>query len=420
MLERPKKRYTAVTATLFGMLALLALAMWGCGTSGYDNPNAGITTTQTPTALIEAATLKQWVDEGKVNNQDTATRDKVVVLEVTTSAAYATSHIPGSLLMNSGGELTMTRLEGVAPISTMILDGNTMDTLIKKSGINGNTTVVFSVSKNGSWMNIARAYFTFRYWGFPKERLKVLNGGDNAWEDAGNTLDAVAPTVAASTYSVRSNAAMQTDLRYSIGQMIKLVDDINLGTVTTAATGVSILDVRGGAPTTYVANATVDDFAQYGDAIAGKTTRFKSIADLTTRLTAMGVTSAKSRTYVYCASGMRAAVPFFVLDGVMGWPVTMYDGSWNQWSAYTTANLPNSATAAWRIDTNTSGTTLPRTTGSSLTGTLTLDPASSIMYTSITDPRANQILNDDVNYFNAGTTTTTSSGGSSGGSSSGC
>jgi len=418
MLERPKKRFGAVTATLFGMLAILSLAMWGCGTSGYDNPNAGITTTQTPTALIEAATLKQWLDEGKVNNQDPATRDKVVVLEVTTSAAYATSHIPGALLMNSSGELTMTRMEGVAPMTTMILDGTTMDTLIKRSGINGNTTVVFTVNKGGSWLNIARAYFTFRYWGFPKERLKVLNGGDNAWEDAGFTLDAVTPTVAASTYSVRNNAAMQTDMRYSIGQMIKLVDDINLGTVTTAATGVSILDVRGAPlPTTYVANATVDDFAQYGDAVAGgKTTRFKSVADLTTRLTTMGVTSAKSRTYVYCVSGMRASVPFFVLDGVMGWPVTMYDGSWGQWSAYTTANA---VSTAWRIDTNTSGTTLPRTTGTP-SGTLTLDPASNFMYTSITDPRANQILNDDVNYFTSGTVTTTSSGGSSGGSSSGC
>ncbi|MBI5656760.1 MAG: hypothetical protein HZC44_08065, partial [Geobacter sp.] len=193
-------------------------------------------------------------------------------------------------------------------------------------------------------------------------------------------------------------------------------DDINLGTVTTAATGVPILDVRGGTITTSIANATIDDYNQYGDAIAGTTTKFKSIADLTTRLTAIGVTNAKSRTYVYCASGMRAAVPFFVLDGVMGWPVTMYDGSWNQWGAYITANAVNTA---WRVDTNTSGTTLPRTTGTP-TGTLTLDPASNVMYTSITDPRANQILNDDVNYFNAGTTTTTSSGGSSGGSSSGC
>lgn len=419
MLERPKKRYTAVTATLFGMLALLALAMWGCGTSGYDNPNAGITTTQTPTALIEAATLKQWVDEGKVNNQDTATRDKVVVLEVTDSTSYVTSHIPGSLLMNSSGELTMTRLEGVAPISTMILDGTTMDTLIKKSGINGNTTVVFSVSKNGSWMNIARAYFTFRYWGFPKERLKVLNGGDDAWETAGYTLDAVTPTVAASTYSVRNNAAMQTNLRYSIGQMIKLVDDINLTTVSTGATGVSILDVRGPLPTpptSFIANSTVDDFAQYGDAITGKTTKFKSVADLTTRLTAMGVSSSKSRTYVFCASGMRASVPFFVLDGIMGWPVTMYDGSWNQWSKYILTNV----NAAWKIDSPTPNTALPRTTGASLTGTLTIDPASNVMYTSITDPRANQILNEDVNYFNAGSTTTTTSGGSSGGDSSGC
>jgi hypothetical protein len=44
----------------------------GCGGGGdkgsYPDPTDSITTTKTATALIEPATLKQWMDEGKVNN----------------------------------------------------------------------------------------------------------------------------------------------------------------------------------------------------------------------------------------------------------------------------------------------------------------------------------------------------------------
>lgn len=68
--------------SLAGLLLTTVLTLWGCGggggTSSYTDPNASITTTKTATALIEPATLKQWMDEGKVNNPDPASRDRVV------------------------------------------------------------------------------------------------------------------------------------------------------------------------------------------------------------------------------------------------------------------------------------------------------------------------------------------------------
>lgn len=409
------KRSRAIYFAMLGMVAVISLAMWGCGTSGYDDPQATITTTKTATASIDAATLNQWIAEGKVNSTNPSSRDKVVILSVSPAANYTAGHIPGAQLMNSATELTMTRMEGVAPISTMVLDGATMDTIIKRSGIDSNTTVVFTVNKNGSYMNTARAYFTFRYWGFPKERLKVLNGGDDAWETAGYTLTTDAPTVTASTFSVRNNSTFHSELRYSIGEMISLVDQLNLGTKSGAQ--YKIMDVRGPAaslPTVYVANAIVDDYARFTDSAgAGKTATFASATDLRTRFGDKGVTENVTLTTVYCASGMRAAVAFFALDGVLGWPVTMYDGSWNQWSGYRTAN---NVGTAWRVDTNTATTALPRTIGAP-TGTLTLDPISNALFTTVTDPRANQILIEDTQYFQGGATAAPAPGGGSGDSS---
>ncbi|MCM0082599.1 hypothetical protein L4X63_13445 [Geomonas sp. Red32] len=419
-------------AGLLATVAVLFMVSAGCGTKGYDAPSRPVSATaQTANALVEAATLQQWASQGLVNSQDPNTLDKVVVLEVTTPAAYATAHIPGALLLDSTNnvDLTQTRLEGVAAISTQVPDGTTMDNIIQRSGIDNRTTIVFSVSKGGNFLNMTRAYFTFRYWGFPKERLKVVNGGDNAWEDAGLTLATDATTVAPSTYSVR-NTGLKASLRLAIGDMIKAVDDLNKGTVT--ASDLAIIDARGGTITANVANAIVDDYNRYADFPGGVTTKtrmFPAAADLVTRLEAKGITAARSNNIVYCASGMRASVIFFVLDGVTAWPAKLYDGSWNQWSAYvynsTTPanNLPTGS--IWRVDAVTPGTTALRTTGTITPAAMALDPVSHALFSAVTDPRADQILLQDSQYVTTGATSGTgtstgTSGGSGTGSAGGC
>ncbi len=427
---------------LAGVLVGALLALAGCGGSGdsgkgsYPDPTASITTTQTPTALIEPATLKQWMDEGKVNNES-ASLDRVVIVTVGTAAQYGTQHIPGAQLLNSSTELLMTRLEGVASMTTMVLDGPSMDTLIQRLCINGNTTIVFVASKGQNSLNATRAYFTFRYWGFPKERLKVLNGGENGWEKAAtaNTWDAsyalttAAPTVNPSTFSVKNlyvyngSTTANFGVRTSIGDMLSIVDRINTGALAVDPTGVAILDVRGGNPTVFVQNAGVDDYAQYSLTGAGNTSTFKPASELIARLNGFGVTATKSMTYVYCASGLRAAAPFFVLDGILGWNVSMYDGSWNQWSAYASTATANKVASAWQTDVNTAGTTISRTSGViAAAGTsIVLDPTSNAMYSAITDRRANQILNDDKAYFtSSGSGSSTPGNGGDGGSPSGC
>ncbi|MDP2008389.1 MAG: selenite/tellurite reduction operon rhodanese-like protein ExtH [Rubrivivax sp.] len=426
---------------LAGLLMSATLVLVGCGgssdSSGYPDPTASITTTKTANALIEPATLKQWVDEGKLNNSDAASLDRVVVITVGTPAQYGAQHIPGAQLLNSSTELLMTRLEGVGSIGTMVLDGPTMDALIQRLCINSHTTIVFVASKNQNALNAARAYFTFRYWGFPKERLKVLNGGENGWESAATTnnwgasyalTNVATPALSPSTFSVKNlyvyngSSTASFGLRASIGEMLSVVDRINNGSQAVDATGVSILDVRGGNPAVYVQNAAVDDYAQYALSGVGNTSTFKPTAEIIARLSSFGVTEAKSMIYVYCASGVRAASTFFVLDGILGWNVSMYDGSWNQWSAYASTATANKVATAWQTDVNTAGTSLSRTFGAIATaGTgVVLDPTSNAMYSAVTDRRANQILNEDKAYITSGSGSSTPGDGGDGGGPSGC
>jgi 3-mercaptopyruvate sulfurtransferase SseA len=442
-------------AGLSGVAALTFLGIWGCGTKGYDDvaaqqsaaasaaaaaAEAAVTTTKVP-ALIDAATLKQWIDQGKVNNSDPACLDRVVVITSTPTANYTTLHIPGAQLIDSGTQLAVARMDGVATSTSEVPNGPLMDILVQKCGITKNTTLVFTTSKGQSLLNATRAYYTFRLWGFPKTRLKVLNGGDDAWNDAATTgswdaayqLTPTVPSVTPSTFSVSNNYNGSTanfNLRTSISQMLALVDGINLGNVPIGATGVSIIDARGGTNATKIQNAIMDDYAKYWTAATGKTGVLKDASAQIVYLTAEGVTAAKSMNYVYCASGHRASVPFFVLDGMLNWPVTNYDGSSQQWGSYVSTATANKVGTAWQTDVVTPGTTINRTFNISgvvpiVPGTsVILDATSNAMFTTISDPRANQELNEDSAYFTRITATTTTpppttTGGGSGGGNSG-
>ena len=94
-------RRTAPLAAI-GALTALALATWSCGgsagTTSYSNP---ITTTKTDSAIIDAATLAKWTDEGKVN-APLGTADRVVVVSVATLANFTSTtkkHIPDAVLL---------------------------------------------------------------------------------------------------------------------------------------------------------------------------------------------------------------------------------------------------------------------------------------------------------------------------------
>ena len=314
--------------------------------------------------------------------------------------------------------------------------GPMVDGWLQRFGITQNTTVVFTVSKGQSLMNATRAYYTFRYWGFPKARLKILNGGDDAWNDAATAgswsaayaLTTTVPTVTASTFSVRNfynGSTANFNVRYSIGQMLTLVDSINAGATKIDSTGVAIIDARGGSIPTKIQNAIVDDYNKYWTLATGKTGVMNSVATQTAYLNAEGVSAAKSMNYVYCLSGHRASVPFFVLDGMLNWPVTLYDGSMMQWGSYVSTATANKVAAAWQTDAVSPGTTINRTFN--IAGTaivpltyITLDPVANATYTAISDPRANQELNEDKAYFTGSGATTTIPTTGGGGSASGC
>ena len=315
------------------------------------------TTASTSSPLIDAAVLKDWIDDGLVNGAGTT---RVVILDINSQATYSAGHIPGAQFVNSG-DIYQNRQEGPAVDVNMVPDGPHMDALVQKYGIDNNTTIVFTTS---SILNATRAYWTFRYWGFPKDKLKVLNGFNIAWSTVYGLSTTASPPVTPSSYSVKSNASLRADLRASLSEMMSVAS----GSVSNAV----ILDSRSTSTSGSYAGtpgSTAGVFSPSGDYVVfeghmkgakaldyttmyDSTLQFKSPDVLTAMLAAVGIDGTKT-TYTHCRTGVIASLSFFVLDAILDWPVEDYDGSWSQWGQLS-ADLANggmlAADSPWRTD----------------------------------------------------------------------
>ncbi|MBW4054422.1 MAG: hypothetical protein HIU83_03265 [Proteobacteria bacterium] len=389
MSEKMMKKSKVLIAALLGTVMIAALTIWGCGTSGYDNPaaSASITTTKTLSgnALVTAAELKSWIDEGKVN-APFGNYDRVVILDMTGTTATtvtvpvtpatvpptyttttimdvtknpynATGHIPGAQLIDGTGPLMANRAEGPFNITgSMVCTGKTMDTLIQQYGIDGNTTIVLTTTSGVS--NVTRAYATFRYWGFPKNRLKVLNGGNAAWTAGPYALTKAVPAIAASKYSVApgTTTRVNTDMRASLSEMIGYVKSIVAGnpnnviildTIRPATQITSTTDLLDSGNTPFEGAIKGSYRFPGGDVVSPTTGLYFKDADALKAMISAGTafdnttlgdtTRDAAKTFVtQCRAGNLASQAYFALDGIAYYDsnvdVKWYDGSYGQWN----------------------------------------------------------------------------------------
>ena len=397
------------------------------------------TTVDTATPVLSARDLNAWVDDGRVNGTGA---NRVVVLDIATlQTTYDAGHVPGSQRI---ANIYQNRQEGPAVDVNMVLDGTAMDALVKGAGIDANTIVVFTTTVEtggGSILGVTRAYWMFRYWGFPREQLKVLDGLNGAWTTAGYATSTQAPTVAASTYSVAGHT-LRRDLRASLTEMMAVAADNDANTV--------ILDGRSAPTAGSYSGAAGTTEGVFGNAMLLPTgtkdwtvfeghmrgaqalawgsmynstgNTFKSATELETLFATVGITSATT-TYPHCRTGVIASMPFFALDAILGWNAVLYDGSWSQWGQLSgdaanggqlAADSPwrtdlaalndvitynHSATTAKNVEiltlngTTCSGTLLPDGTSVWSTGTVCTPPEDTL-----TSAQGNQIEDADAVY----------------------
>ena len=361
-------RRTAPLAAI-GALTALALATWSCGgsagTTGYSNP---ITTTKTDSAIIDAATLAKWTDEGKVN-APLGTADRVVVVSVASLANFTSTtkkHIPDAVLLDYANELTMTREEGLGPRGTLMLSGPRMDALVQKLGIDGSTTVVLTIPRGssdgdalpavGGLLDVPLLGLLARPREDPERRRRRLGRGG----PAADRTRLLVPT--ASTYTVSGNKVLKDVLRTSVGEML---DVRGLGEPGPQRPQ-HLADARRAGlrhhrPTSPTPTAAAAASSSSTDRVNGEATRNRLYPDRTTlvsRMAASPVLDGTAQTFlspgkkmlVMCGTSTSASPTFVLFDAVLGVPegdITMYDGSSSQWNNYSVARIRQAgATAA--------------------------------------------------------------------------
>ncbi|WP_432821651.1 selenite/tellurite reduction operon rhodanese-like protein ExtH [Trichloromonas sp.] len=387
----------------------------GTGATAFAAPAQ----TYSPSVVIEADRLQTWMDLGLVN---AAAGEKVVILDVTSAANYAAGHIPGAQLWDTAGQ-AVTRTEGPAPAVNMMLDGAAMDARIQALGIDENTTIVITSTPSNATFFPSRAYFTFRYWGFPKERLKVLNGYNAAW----STLTTDLPTITPSLLSVADlNTGAQLDTRVSLAELMDAVRD-GRGTA---------IDMRGDSSaigsTAGVFATVANDWVVFEGMVKGGTyynyvnfnetgnKRFKSAAVIKAEMLAAGIDIASfsndgsylNPVYSYCRTGYIASTGFFVLDAILNIDVMTYDGSWSQWGKMSAdaskgGELP--AGSEWATDNSTYMSVINYNVNNATAVAEPLNPDAAALL--LAPSAANQIEEADTDYQNQAPAATPVSGG---------
>ena len=270
-----------------------------------------------PKALIDT----QWLAEHLQDNN-------LRIVEVDMSPdLYQDAHMPGAVFWNIVTDLLL-------PDMRQNLDKEAMETLLSRSGITNDTTVVAygSYPGTGGWI-----FWLLRLFGH--QNVRVLNGGHQKWIAEGYPVTPELSTYTPTQYNAKP---LDKQLRILHEEVRSSLD--GLRTALGHRPNQVLLDVR------TIAEYQGDQYLMeppQGTERAGhipgaihlehlltlnEDGTFKPFDQLQTLYRGQGITPEKE-VIPYCAIGARSGYIWFVLKYLLGYPnVRNYDGSWNEWS----------------------------------------------------------------------------------------
>lgn len=238
---------------------------------------------------------------------------QVIIHAASSRPEYDAGHVPGARLLLFG--TYAPTLEGLnsqmAPVAQL-------DSALEAIGVNdGDRLVIY-----GQPLQVARLLVTLDYLGL-KGRASVLDGGIDAWRDAGRQMSREAPTVARGTFTPNVDASV--------------IADIGWVSQNTGSNGVRILDAR--APEFYlgyspgqmpraghIPGAVNIPFSQ----LTGELTQLRDEPKLSRLFAAAGVKQGDT-VVTYCHIGMQASLLYFAARR-LGYNARIFDGSFEEWS----------------------------------------------------------------------------------------
>ena len=253
--------------------------------------------------------------------------ESVVVIDTRDPATYAAGHLPDAVNIHDiFTYLATSTPDGVAAMREKFAS------TFGAAGLSGTeTAVVYEQSMNTEFGQSCRGYVLLRYLGYPK--VKILHGGYVAWTAAGMPTSTAVTTPQAKSFPLDPGAA---GILVDLQSMKAAVADPNIVKLDTR-------DVD-----EWIANSSSPygkDFCPRKGRIPGavwlewyrmmKPTpngpMFKSRDEILAECATVGVTPS-TPVVLYCFKGARASNTLVALKEAGVENVTLYFGSWNEWS----------------------------------------------------------------------------------------
>src|ERR1700757_1570781 len=125
-----------------------------------------------------------------------SSKEPCVIIDTRNPAAYAAGHLPDAVNVHEVFTYLATSTpEGIHELKTKFADA------FGKAGLSGNeTAVIYEQSMNSGFGQSCRGYYLLAMLGYPK--VKVLEGGFDAWVAAGLPVTKDMPTPAKASFAV--------------------------------------------------------------------------------------------------------------------------------------------------------------------------------------------------------------------------
>jgi len=262
---------------------------------------------------------------------------KVSIIEVSVKpGVYEKGHIQRAVNFKWHTDLVDT-------VSRDIISKDKLQNLLRKSGVNQDSTIVLYGDKN-NWF-AAWAAWVFDIYGI--QNVKLLDGGRKKWEAEKRPLSPLASKVKSGNITLtKTNNVLRARLS-DVVAVAKKQSNIALVDIRSAAEYQGKVFAPAGVPELAVRAGHIPGAVNvgWGNAV-NKDGTIKSASELKKIYAAAGIDGSKP-IITYCRIGERSSHTWFVLKKVLGYDVRNYDGSWTEYGNSVGNPITNLSGTVW-------------------------------------------------------------------------
>jgi thiosulfate/3-mercaptopyruvate sulfurtransferase len=266
-----------------------------------------------PEVLVSTDWVAEHLDDPKVRLMES--NEDVLLYEI--------GHIPGAVKLDWVSDLN-------DPVTRDYVDAEQLQALLRRHGVNDDTTIVLYGDKNNWWATYA--FWVFRLFGL--ENLKIMDGGRARWEQEGRDLVTDLPSYPEGNIRVqpRNDAALRAfreDVEQHIAKKGALVDVRSPEEYRGERLHMPEYPNEGAMRGGHIPGAKNVPWAR---AVDPETHTFKSADELAAIYREECGIEPGDDVIAYCRIGERSSHTWFVLKYLLGQEnVRNYDGSWTEW-----------------------------------------------------------------------------------------